>query len=98
MAAVCAPGDPHGGGLVFALLAFLSRRGRVGAGAGPIRRSCNRLAMGPALRSRDRATSSAAPQTYEQELACRRNLHSCQKQMDLLYRAVDSTGASIDFL
>src|ERR1017187_10340244 len=91
MAAVRAPGDSHGGRLVFALLAFLSRRGRVGAGAGPIRRSCNRMAMGPALRSRDRPTSSAAPQTYEQELACR-------GKWTYLYRAVDSTGARIDFL
>jgi len=54
--------------------------------------------MGPALRPGNGTTFALEAQTDQRQLAGGRNLHPGQGKWVYLYRAVDSTGATIDFL
>jgi transposase, IS6 family len=99
VASIRAGGHPLGSGMVFALLAFVPRRrGAIGR-AWALGGSRHRLALGPAvrpgvgsarLRKRLKATNDSwrVDETYVR----------VKGKWVYFYRAVDSTGATIDFL
>jgi hypothetical protein len=92
-------GDSPGNRLVFALFAFLPRRRGVARLAGPVRRSRDRLEMGPAVCSGTGAALASATQANQRQLGGWTRRTSGSKANEVyLYRAVDSTGATIDFL
>jgi IS6 family transposase len=57
-----------------------------------------RLALGASLLAGIEQALPTPSQAYEQELPCRRDLYKVKGQDKYLYRAVDSTGQTIDFL
>ena len=85
-------------GLVLALLAFILRRRGVARRAGFARRSRHRLEMGPAVCSGNGAALAPAPQADERLVAGGRDVRAGERKMGVLVWAVDSSGATIDFL
>src|SRR5580704_5010591 len=101
MASIRAGGHPHGSGMVFALLAFVPRRrGAIGR-AWALGGSRHRLALGPAVRP---GVGSAPAQTAQEFKTTNDSWRVDETYLRVkgkwvyLYRAVDSTGATIDFL
>lgn len=84
--------------LVSPVWAQLPKSGRTDGRAESHRRSRHNLALGSALCTRTAPPLSPGAADDESLVACRRDLPSRRGQVDLFYRAVDSTGATIDFL
>jgi hypothetical protein len=101
MAAIRTGGDPPGRRLVFALLAFVPRRRGTPCRAGPARRSCHHLEVGAELRPGNGTPFALEAQTDQRQLAGGRvdeTYIRVKGKWVYLYRAVDSDGATIDFL
>src|SRR5580704_16939897 len=98
MASIRAGGHPHGSGMVFALLAFVPRRrGAIGR-AWALGGSRHRLALGPAVGPGVGSAAAQTAQDHKRVLAGGRDVRAGERQWVYLYRAVDSSGATIDFL
>src|SRR5580692_5950221 len=98
MASIRAGGHPHGSGMVFALLAFVPRRRGAFGRVWPLGGSRHRLEMGPAVCSGTGAAPAQTAQDNKRLLAGGRDLRPGKGKWVYLYRAVDSSGATIDFL
>src|SRR5208282_6122053 len=98
VAAIRTGGHPAGGWLVPALLSVLPRGGRTPCRARTFGRPRYRLEVGTALRPRNSAPIANAAPTDQRQLAVDETYIRVKGKWVYLYRAVDSTGATIDFL
>ena len=84
--------------LVLAILAIAARRRRAAGRARVASRPYDRAALGAALRSRTGATHTATSQADQQSWRMDETYVRVRGRWCYLYRAVDSAGATIDFL
>ena len=80
------------------LLALVSRCRRAAQRARPGGGPHDNLALGPALRSRAGGEAALSSQAKPQVLACDEAYVRVKGRWCFLYRAIDSTGAMIDFM
>src|SRR5258705_12998139 len=84
--------------MVFALLAFVRRRRGAIDRAWALGGSRHRLALGPAVRPGVGSAPAQTAQGNKRLLARGRDVRAVKGKWVYLYRAVDSSGATIDFL
>src|SRR3954462_14370414 len=98
MAADRASTDSLCGPLVSSVLAFVARCRRVARGTLFRSRPHDSMALGAAVWSGTGPPSAPPSESNQQVVACGRDLCKSEGPLCYLYRAIDSTGATIDFL